>query len=110
MFLVVGLVQVTVWALVETAVFLPVSQLIAVGTECSSAVFFGDRFEVFEEGQGVDLMKAFDDIGLEGFPLFFVWVLVLICDEISVCAVEGEHQTMKFTMGGDRDLKVGVSE
>ena len=50
MFLVVGLVQVAVWALVETTVFLPVSQLIAVGTECSSAVFFRDRFEVFEEG------------------------------------------------------------
>ena len=36
--------------LVETAVFLPVSQLVAVGAEGSSAVSFGDRFEVFEEG------------------------------------------------------------
>ena len=98
------------WALVETTVFFPVSQLIAVGAECSSAVFFGDRFEVFEEGQGVDLVEAFDNVGLEGLPLFLVWILVLIRDEISVCAVEGEHQTVKFTMGGDRDLKVGVSE
>ena len=40
----------TMGALVEATVFLPVSQLIAVGTECSSAVFFRDRFEVFEEG------------------------------------------------------------
>ena len=54
-------------------------------------------------------MEAFDDVGLEGFPLFLVWVLVLIRDEVSVCAVEGEHQTMKFTMGGDRDLEVGVA-
>ena len=38
------------WALVEATVFLPVSQLITVGAERSSAVFFGDRFEVFEEG------------------------------------------------------------
>ena len=55
-------------------------------------------------------MEAFDDVHFEGFSLFFIGVLVLICDEISVCAVEGEHQTMKFTMGGDRDLKVGVSK
>ena len=55
-------------------------------------------------------MEAFDDVGLEGLPLSFVWILVLVCDEISVCAVEGEHQTMKFTMSGDRDLKVGISE
>ena len=55
-------------------------------------------------------MEAFDDVGLEGLPLFLVWVLVLICDEISVCAVEGEHQTMEFTMSGDRDLEVGISE
>ena len=98
------------WALVEMTVFLPVSQLIAVGAECSSVVFFGDRFEVFKEGQGVDLVEALDDVGLEGLPLFLVWVLVLVCDEISVCAVEGEHQTMKFTMSGDRDLKIGISE
>ena len=50
-------------------------------------------------------MEAFDDVGLEGFPLFLVWVLVLVCDEISVCAVEGEHQTMKFTMSGDGDFE-----
>ena len=55
-------------------------------------------------------MEAFDDVGLEGLPLFFVWVLVLIGDEVSVCAVKSEHQTMKFTVSGDRDLKVGVSE
>ena len=55
-------------------------------------------------------MEAFYDVGLEGFSLFLVGVMVLIGDEISVCAVEGEHQTMKFTMGGDGDLEVGVSE
>ena len=55
-------------------------------------------------------MEAFDDVGLEGFSLFLVWVLVLICDEISVCLVEGEHQAMKFAVGGDGDLEVGVSE
>ena len=49
-FFVVGLVEVAVWALVETTVFLPVSQLIAIGAEGSSAMFFGDRFEIFEEG------------------------------------------------------------
>ena len=55
-------------------------------------------------------MEAFDDVGLEGLPLSLVWVLVLICDEISVCAVKGEHQTVKFTVSGDRDLEFGVSE
>ena len=55
-------------------------------------------------------MEAFDDVGLKGFPLFLVRVVVLICDEISVCAVESEHQTMKFAVSGDRDLKVGISE
>ena len=49
-------------------------------------------------------MEAFDDIGLEGLPLFLVWVLVLICDEISVCVVEGEHQTVEFTVCGDGGL------
>ena len=55
-------------------------------------------------------MEAFDDVGLECLSLFFVWVLVFICNEISVCAVEGEHQTMKFTVSGDRDLEVRISE
>ena len=55
-------------------------------------------------------MEAFDDIGFESFSLFLVWVLVLICDEISVCAMEGEHQAMKFTVGGDWDLEVRVAE
>ena len=54
-------------------------------------------------------MEAFDDVGFEGFPLFLVWVLVLISDEISVCPVEGEHQAMQFTVGGDGDLEVGVA-
>ena len=49
MFLVVGLVEVTVWALVEAAVFLPVSQLIAIGAECSSAMFFWYCLEVPKE-------------------------------------------------------------
>ena len=55
-------------------------------------------------------MEAFDDVGLEGFSLFLIRVLVLICDEVSVCSVEGEHQTMKFTVGDDWDLEVGVSK
>ena len=37
-------------------------------------------------------------------------MVVLIDDEVSVCAVEGEHQTVKFTMSGDRDLEVRISE
>ena len=48
-FFMVGLVEVAVWALVETAVFLPVSQLVAVCAECPSAVSFRDLFEIFEE-------------------------------------------------------------
>ena len=48
-FLVVGLMEVAVWALVETAVFLPMSQLVAIGAEGSSAVSFRDRLEVFEK-------------------------------------------------------------
>ena len=55
-------------------------------------------------------MKAFDDIGFEGFSLFLVWVLVLICDEVSIGSVEGEHQAVEFTVGGDGDLEVGVSQ
>ena len=55
-------------------------------------------------------MEAFDDVGLEGFSLFLVWVVFFIRDEVSVCSVEGEHQAMEFTMGGDGDLEVGVSE
>ena len=39
-----------VWALVKPAVLLPVTELIAVGTEGSSAMLFGDLFEVPEEG------------------------------------------------------------
>ena len=81
-------------ALVKVTVLFPVSQLIAVGAERSSAVFFGYCLEVPEEGQGVYLMEALDDVGLEGFSLFFVGVEVLISDEISVCSMEGEHQAM----------------
>ena len=50
MLLVVGLMEVAVWTLVKTAVFFPVSQLVTVGAECSSAVFLGCSFEVSEEG------------------------------------------------------------
>ena len=50
MFLVMGLVEVAVWALIETAILSPMSQLIAIGAEGSSAVFFGDLFEISEEG------------------------------------------------------------
>ena len=49
MFLVVWLVQVAVGTLVETAVFLPMSQLVAIGAEGSSAVSFRDRFEISEK-------------------------------------------------------------
>ena len=55
-------------------------------------------------------MEAFNEVGLEGFSLFFVGVVVLISDEVSVCAVKGEHQAMKFTVGSDGDLEIGVSE
>ena len=55
-------------------------------------------------------MEAFDDVGLEGFSLFFVGVVVLICDEVSVCSMEGEHQAMKFTMGDDGVLEIGVAK
>ena len=51
-------------ALVESTVFLPMSQLVAVGAEGSSAVSFGDLFEISEKWQGVDLVEAFDDICL----------------------------------------------
>ena len=98
------------WALVKVAVLFPVSQLIAVGAERSSAVFFGYCLEVSEEGQGVYLMEAFDDVGLEGFSLSFVGVLVLVCDEVSVGTVEGEHQAMKFAMSDDGGLEVGVTK
>ena len=54
-------------------------------------------------------MKAFDDVGFQGFSLFLVRMVVLICDEVSVCSVEGEHQTVEFTVGGDWDLEVGVA-
>ena len=49
MFLMVGSVEVAVGALVKVTVFFPMSQLIAVGAECSSAVFLGYCFEVLEE-------------------------------------------------------------
>ena len=39
-----------VWALVKSAVFLPVTELVAVGAEGPSAMSFGDLFEVPEEG------------------------------------------------------------
>ena len=97
-------------ALVKVTVLFPVAQLIAVGAECSSAVFFGYCFEASEERQGVYLVEAFDDVGLKGFSLPFVGVLVLVCDEVSVGAVEGEHQAMKFTMSDDGGLEVGVTK
>ena len=50
MFLVVGLVQMAVWALVKSAVFFPMTELVAIGAEGSSAVSFGDLFKVLEEG------------------------------------------------------------
>ena len=110
MLFVVGSEQVAVGALVKVTVLFPVSQLVAVGAECSSAVFFGYCLEVSEEGQGVYLMEAFDNVGLEGFSLFFVGVLVLVFDEVSIGAVEGEHQAMKFTVGDDGVLEVWVTK
>ena len=98
------------WALVKVTVLFPVSQLIAVGAERSSAVFFGYRFEVSKERQGIYLMEAFDDVGFEGFSLSFVGVSVFVFDEVSVGAVEGEHQTMKFAVSDDGGLEIGVSE
>ena len=77
--------------LVETAVFLPVSQLVAIGAECSSAVFFWYCLEIPKERQGVDLVEAFNDVGLEGFSLFLVGVMFLTRDEVPVGSVEGEH-------------------
>ena len=55
-------------------------------------------------------MEAFNDVGLEGLSLFLVGVVFLIGDEVSICSVKGEHQTMKFTVCGDGDLEIGVSE
>ena len=49
MFLVVGSVSVAVGTLVKVTVFFPVSQLIAVGAEGPSAMFFGDLLEITEE-------------------------------------------------------------
>ena len=54
-------------------------------------------------------MEAFNDVGLEGFSLFLVGVVVLIGDEIPVGSMESEHQTVEFTVGGDGDLEIGVS-
>ena len=110
MFLVVGSVEAAVGALIEVTVFFPVSQLVIIGAERPSAVSFGYCFEVSKEGQSVYLVEAFDDIGLEGFSLFFIGVLVLVFDEVPVGAVEGEHQTMKFTVSNDGGLEVWVSE
>ena len=55
-------------------------------------------------------MEAFDDVGFEGFSLFFIGILVLVFDEVSVGAMEGEHQAVKFTMGNNGGLEVGVSK
>ena len=78
MFLVVGSVEVAMGTLVKVTIFFPVSQLIAVGAECSPAVFLGYCLDVSEECQGVYLMEAFDDVGFEGFSLSFVGVLVFV--------------------------------
>ena len=47
---VVRLMEVAMWALVKMAVFFPMSQLVTVGAECSSAMFLGYCFEISEEG------------------------------------------------------------
>ena len=46
---VVRLMEMAVWALVEAAIFLPVSHLVTVGAERSSAMFLWCRLEVSEE-------------------------------------------------------------
>ena len=56
------------------------------------------------------MVEAFDDVGLEGFSLFLVRIMFLIRDEVSICSVECEHQAVQFTVGGDGNLEVGVSE
>ena len=55
-------------------------------------------------------MEAFDDVGLEGFSLFLVGVMFFVGDEVSIRSVEGEHQTIKFTVGGYGDLEVRVAK
>ena len=55
-------------------------------------------------------MEGLDNVGFEGFSLFFVRVLFLICDEVPVCAMEGEHQAMKFAMSDNGGLEIGVSK
>ena len=55
-------------------------------------------------------MEGLDDVCLEGFPLFLIRVLVFVCDEVSVGAVEGEHQAVKFAVGDNGGLEVGVTE
>ena len=55
-------------------------------------------------------MEALYDVGLEGFSLFLVGVVVFVGDEISVRSVEGEHQTVKFAVGGYGDLEIGVAK
>ena len=49
-FLMVWLMEVAMWTLIETAVFLPMSQMVTIGAEGFSAVSFRDGFEVPEEG------------------------------------------------------------
>ena len=56
------------------------------------------------------MVKGFDDVGFEGFSLFFVGVLVLIFDEISVGTMKGEHQAVKFAVCDNGGLEVGVSK
>ena len=50
MFFVVGLVEMAMGTLIESAVLFPVAKLIAVGAEGFSAMSFWDLFEVPEEG------------------------------------------------------------
>ena len=50
MFLMVGSVEMAVGALVIVTVLFPMSQLVTVGAERSSAVFFWYGFETSEEG------------------------------------------------------------
>ena len=55
-------------------------------------------------------MKGLDDVCFEGFSLFFIGVLVFVCDEVSIGAMEGEHQAMKFAVGDDGGLEIWVTE
>ena len=64
LFFVVWLVEVTMRALVEVTIFLPMSQLVAVCTECPSGEFLWYLFEFPEERECINLVEALYKVGL----------------------------------------------